>query len=111
MLKLSDIFVPLPRKRTYTREALLDLPLQPTFILAMAEKHNLNFRESAPSEPNLCFLESPELRPEYKSAFSKADVVAYIFAVLSRPEVHMDSDQVPFPASALGFWMDRGPVG
>lgn len=96
MIKLSEIFVPLINKNIYSAEELAALDLQPDFIRIMAADFNLIYVEKAADESNLCFAENREVRPEYRTTFSKADIVEIIFSQLTVEAVNMEQDVVRF---------------
>lgn len=75
----------------------------------LAKCLQLPYREPKDAEGNVCFIDSEEVRPEYRLAFTAADVTYYLVAVLSqaasdtltRADFHL---HFPFPDSAETFW-------
>ncbi len=62
-------------------------------------------------EPNLCYIESEEVRDEYKATFTQSDLLSYIYAMQhsSLPTIKenvvsgMDM-LIPYPRDASIFW-------
>ena len=61
---------------------------------------------------NVCMINSPEIRDEYRETFTPIDLLDYIYAVLYSPsyrEKHkeflkIDYQKVPFPRNTTTFW-------
>ncbi len=61
---------------------------------------------------NVCMINSPEVRDDYKQTFMPIDLLDYIYAVLHSPrylEKHkdflkIDFQKVPYPENAATFW-------
>lgn len=104
IIKIKDIFTPKKDKRLYTKEELFDLKLGNGFINAMATSLNLNYLESNTYQSNLCFANNRGLRPEFRTVFTKTDVIYYVNAVLQKDYFDIKSDQVPFPNNDTIFW-------
>lgn len=97
-MKLSEIFIPLSDKTTYSLRELSALNLQSDFIKRMAAEFDLIYADDAVDESNLCFAESKEVRPEYRTTFRKVDVIEYIFTRFSTPTVNMEQSVAIFRA-------------
>ena len=63
-------------------------------------------------EGNVCMINSPEVRDDFKETFSPNDLLAYIYAMLYSPNsrekhqrfLNSDFSRVPCPANLHGFW-------
>ena len=72
----------------------------------------LNFRPEQETEGNVCFVNSAELRDDYKTYFAPIDILDYIYAVLHSPTyretykefLKIDFPRVPYPKDASTFW-------
>ena len=95
-MRLSEIFIALPGKHIYSESELLSLKLKPSFIKKMASLFNLTYMDDSMAESNLCFAESKEMRPEYRTTFSKADLLKNIFSQSSGESVNVEQDEVVF---------------
>lgn len=67
--------------------------------------------ESQVQEPNLCFVDSDELRDEYKTRFTHADILNYIFAMRHSSSCAINENvltgivtSIPYPKNNLTFW-------
>lgn len=96
-VKLSEIFIPLPDKVTYSTEELSALNLQPDFIKKMAAESDLIYVENTTAEGNLCFVENKEVRPEYRTTFSKVKVLEIVLPQVLNPVVNLEKAEVIFP--------------
>jgi hypothetical protein len=75
----------------------------------LSECLKLPYQETKDRAGNVCFLDSEEVRPEYRLAFTATDVTYYLLAVLSptaeealaRDDFHLP---FPFPDSPETFW-------
>ncbi|MBD0780085.1 hypothetical protein HPE56_19985 [Maribacter sp. ANRC-HE7] len=77
----------------------------------MAKKLGLTFVSEKEPESNVCFINSPELRDDYKSTFSPRDVLDYCYAVLQTPTYcqsmesqNFDFSHIPHPKDPDTFW-------
>ena len=70
------------------------------------------FEKEIPSEGEVCFANSPEVRPEFRQTFAPIDILDYIYAVLHSPTyrekykefLKIDFPRVPYPKDAATFW-------
>ncbi|MGB5437681.1 MAG: type ISP restriction/modification enzyme [Maribacter sp.] len=91
---------------------------EPVPMLKQIEQHlGLTF-VAEPFDPtqgscsNVCMINSPEIRDEYRETFAPIDLLNYIYAVLYSPsyrEKHkeflkIDFQKVPFPRNTTTFW-------
>jgi predicted helicase len=64
------------------------------------------------TEGEVCFANSPEVRPEFRATFAPIDILDYIYAVLHSPTyrekykefLKIDFPRVPYPKDAATFW-------
>lgn len=86
--------------------------LNPEIIKQMAEKLGLGFVPEKEAEGNVCFINNPEVRDDFKTTFAPIDVLDYIYAVLHSPTyrekykefLKIDFPRVPYPKDADSFW-------
>lgn len=82
---------------------------EPELIKKMEAVLHLEFLPEGPTEGNVCFLQNPEVRDDFKTFFSTGDLLNYSIAVL--PYVDMPQDgsledicsKLPFPDPNT-FW-------
>lgn len=78
----------------------------------IAEKLGLTFVPEKEPEGNVCYINNPEVRNDYKTTFAPIDLLDYIYAVLHSPAyrekykefLKIDFPRVPYPADAETFW-------
>ena len=81
-------------------------------IIKNVEKNlSLTFtkEKEIPSEGEVCFMNSPEVRPEFRLSFSTIDVIDYVYAILYSSSyrekyTRKDFPEVPFPTDSTAFW-------
>jgi predicted helicase len=64
------------------------------------------------TEGEVCFMNSPEVRPEFRATFAPIDILDYIYAVLHSPTyrekykefLKIDFPRVPYPKDPATFW-------
>lgn len=85
--------------------------IDPGIIQRIAANIQLSFVPEKEKESEVCFINSEEVRPEFKLSFAPVDLSDYILAVLhhfyntrhkSLPE--RDPVIIPYPKDAAGFW-------
>ena len=97
IMKISDIFIVNSEQTYYSKEELLGLEINKTFISHLAKQLDLIFLENNNKERNLCFVDGEQLRPEYKMYFSISDVLAYLFSVLKTNNNNIKTDELVEP--------------
>ena len=77
----------------------------------IAEKLGLTFVFDKETESNVCFINSPEIRDDYKSTFTTTDILDYFYAVLQTPAYsrylnsrNFDFSHIPHPNDPDVFW-------
>ncbi|MBU0487753.1 MAG: DNA methyltransferase, partial [Bacteroidetes bacterium] len=86
--------------------------LNPEIVKQIAEKLGLGFVPEKEPEGNVCFINSPEMRDDFKTTFAPIDLLDYIYAVLHSPTyrekykefLKTDFPRVPYPKNADTFW-------
>lgn len=82
-------------------------------ITALEDKLALNFEEGLMINGKVCFANTDEVRPDFRTNFTGGDLLNYIFALLPA-EGAIDDAKVylPFPEDADHFWtqVERGQV-
>lgn len=77
-----------------------------------AQKLGLAFVPEKEPEENACYINSPEVRDDYKITFIPIDILDYIYAVLYSPGyrkkykdyLKIDFPRVPYPKDTTTFW-------
>jgi predicted helicase len=86
---------------------------EPVQILKRIEEDlGLTFMRNIDYKGNVCMVNSPEVRDEYKVSFTPIDLLDYIYAVLHSPSYtetykkfsHIDFSKVPCPNDSHLFW-------
>jgi predicted helicase len=88
--------------------------LNPEIVKQIASQLSLTFtnEKEIPTEGEVCFINSPEVRPEFRITFSPIDILDYIYAVLHSPSyrekykefLKIDFPRVPYPTDNATFW-------
>ena len=88
--------------------------LNPKIINEIASQLSLSFtnEKEIPIEGEVCFINSPEVRPEFRITFAPIDILDYIYAVLHSPSyrekyaafLKIDFPRVLYPTDNTMFW-------
>ncbi len=86
--------------------------IEPEVIQNIAKSLGLSFVPEKEKEGEVCFINSEEVRPEFRLSFAPVDVADYVYAVLNEPsykKLHEESNpglplEVPYPKDATNFW-------
>ena len=88
--------------------------LNPEIINQIASQLSLSFtnEKEIPLEGEVCFINSVEVRPEFRLTFASIDILDYIYAVLHSPSyrekykefLKIDFPKVPYPTDNATFW-------
>ncbi len=78
----------------------------------IAEKLQMAFVPGKEPEGNVCFINNPEVRSDFRTTFAPIDILDYIYAVLHSPAyrekykefLKIDFPRVPYPKDATTFW-------
>jgi predicted helicase len=88
--------------------------LNPEIVNQIATNLGLAFtnEKEEQTEGEVCFMNSPEVRPEFRATFAPIDILDYIYAVLHSPAyrekykefLKIDFPRVPYPKDLAAFW-------
>jgi very-short-patch-repair endonuclease len=86
--------------------------LNPEIVNQIAKNLGLGFVPKKEPEGNLCYINNPEVRDDFKTTFAPIDLLDYIYAVLHSPTycekqkefLKIDFPRVPYPKDANTFW-------
>ena len=86
--------------------------LNSKIVQEIAKKLGLDFVPEKEVEGNVCFVNSPEIRDDFKTTFAPIDLLDYIYAVLHSPNyrekykefLKIDFPRVPYPKDSETFW-------
>ena len=98
-VKLSEIFGNTANQSMYSRDELLSLDVKMEFVKRLAQFYDIPYMSDDNDEHNLCFANSSAVRFEYKSTFSKKDIITYLLSTLKQDTFHMGTDEVIFSKS------------
>lgn len=81
--------------------------LNPEIIKQVADCLGLQFLKEKTAEGNVCFINSTELRPEFRQCFTSIEVLDYCYAVL-HSEINefsgINSVKIPITSDSSVFW-------
>lgn len=85
--------------------------IDPGVIQKIATDLGLSFVPEKEKEGEVCFINSEEVRPEFKLSFAPVDLSDYISAALHhsytthpKPLPETGPVVIPYPKDAIGFW-------
>lgn len=86
--------------------------IDPMVIQKIAADLGLSFVKVKEKESEVCFMNSEEVRPEFRLSFAPVDLYHYICAVLQDPLYKTYTEKmpeaqtlhIPYPKDAVGFW-------
>jgi hypothetical protein len=81
--------------------AELEATLNNKIQLHLIENLNLTLSQAYESEGEVCQLNSPELRPEFRLTFTQRDISDYLYALRHNPDVN---DTETLPVDTGRFW-------
>jgi hypothetical protein len=68
-------------------------------------------KEAPVQHPNLCYIESEEVRDEYRTTFTQSDILNYIYAMQhsssqTKSEMVLPgvNGTIPYPKNSITFW-------
>lgn len=85
--------------------------MNPIITQTLAQILQLPFYDGGPTDGEVCFATSAELRDEFKIQFTAMDVMHYVYGIIS--EMHKTDVanlksktplQIPYPNTAASFW-------
>ncbi|WP_247233573.1 type ISP restriction/modification enzyme [Telluribacter sp. SYSU D00476] len=94
------------------RKIIDDPELLDSTVQRVSEKLGISYISEKEPEGNVCFINSDEVRPEFRLSFSSTDLYDYLYAVLlSLPyptqanEIDQtDVSRIPMPKDSSSFW-------
>jgi predicted helicase len=86
--------------------------LNSEIVKQFEEKLGLTFVSEKEPEGKVCYVNNPEVRPDFKTTFAPIDILDYIYAVLHSPIyrekykefLKIDFPRVPYPNDVETFW-------
>lgn len=105
VIKLQDIFIANPNKRLYSKEDLIRLKIRPDFIEKLSLQLELSYVENSPLEENVCLSNSIEVRPEYRTVYTKVDVIHYVCGQISIAYFELKKVEISFPMTMANFFV------
>ncbi|HUZ58573.1 MAG TPA: type ISP restriction/modification enzyme [Hanamia sp.] len=88
--------------------------LNPDIVNQIASQLSLTFtnEKEIPTEGEVCFINSVEVRPEFRLTFAPIDILDYIYAFLHSPSyrkkykefLKIDFSRLPYPKDSTTFW-------
>ena len=103
-LSLQEIFIAHSNKHMYKKQDLFSLKVSPAFLNNMGEQLNLNYLEGDSLDGNICFANNSDVRPEFRTNFSKLDIVRYVSSFLTKTTFSLEKEKIPFPKNSAAFW-------
>ena len=87
-----------------------------SIVNKFAANTGLSFSPSAETANNVCFINSPEVRDDYKITFSADNIFNYVTALLHSPELNgresennvTEAPAIPYPSDSGMFWEIAG---
>ncbi|MBS1744908.1 MAG: hypothetical protein JST21_01930 [Bacteroidetes bacterium] len=86
--------------------------LEPCVIQNIAMSLGLSFVNQKEKESEVCFLNSEDVRPEFRLSFAPIDLADYIYAILIDPAIKKQPEksndamylEIPYPNDDVTFW-------
>lgn len=99
-------------QQTITPTAIRTPNLNPEIVKEIAKRLGIGFVPEKEAAGNVCFINSDEVRDDYKTTFAPIDLLDYIYAVLHSPTyretykefLKIDFPRVPYPKDSETFW-------
>ena len=85
------------------------LSQHPEVVAELSKRLRLPYLETNDNEGNVCFINSEEVRPEFRQVFTSQDVAYYLVGLfdgsaaieISKENFHLN---IPYPQNANAFW-------
>jgi len=104
ILKLSEIFISESKKQLYTKQELFMLKLSRNIIKKIEDLLNISYLKTTIFKGNLCFENNSEVKPEFRTVFTRTDVIFYVNALLNKAILNIETDTIQLPNSSASFW-------
>lgn len=87
------------------------LSQHPEVVTELSQRLRLPYLETKDSEGNVCFINSEEVRSEFRETFTPADVTHYLIGLFKASTVTEISKEnfdtnFPYPQNADTFWKE-----
>lgn len=102
--KLDEVMEAVEMKPTLARKALTNLRFRQDFIQGIAEMLELPFIETPSPEGNVCYAGDINLRPEYRTSFSKSELLDLVLCQVIDDQVNLKEVEVLFPDNLKDFF-------
>lgn len=86
---------------------LQEFTFNPSVISELENKLALNFERGAVTNGKVCFANTGEVRPDFRTTFTSAELLNYIYALVPSSETNFKNEQelyLPFPENPEQFW-------
>ncbi|UMB59525.1 hypothetical protein MHL31_10585 [Lutibacter sp. A80] len=64
----------------------------------------LTYLENTDLQGNLCFVNNSEVLSEFKTVFTKKDIIRYVISSLNKTIFDSEKDEIQLPINAHNFW-------
>src|SRR5438132_1306144 len=76
----------------------------PEIIITLSKRLGLMYKTERDVSENVCFIESEEVRPEFRETFIFVDVVNYLFGLAHSSAYHTNIKDFSYPDGPEIFW-------
>ncbi|WP_421801254.1 hypothetical protein [Flagellimonas sp.] len=91
---LSEIFIKKSSQSIYSKDELITLDIKKEFIQRLAQYYDISYLSNSTRENDLCYADSSSLRFEYRSTFTKKDIIVYLRSTLKQDTFHIEMEEV-----------------
>ena len=84
-----------------------EFTFNPSVISELENKLALNFERGAVTNGKVCFANTGEVRSDFRTTFTSAELLNYIYALVPSSETNFKNEQelyLPFPENPEQFW-------
>ncbi|MEC7772113.1 MAG: hypothetical protein VX798_13075 [Bacteroidota bacterium] len=93
---LSEIFIEKSSQSFYSKDELMTLEIKKEFIQRLARYYNIIYISNSSKENTLCYANSSSVRFEYRSTFTKKDIIVYLRSTLKQDIFDIETENVTF---------------
>ncbi|MBO0340260.1 hypothetical protein [Flagellimonas profundi] len=93
---LSEIFIEKSSQSFYSKDELMTLEIKKEFIQRLARYYNISYISNSSKENTLCYANSSSVRFEYRSNFTKKDIIVYLRSTLKQDIFDIETENVTF---------------
>lgn len=105
LLHFDDVFLTASIQKKYCQDELLSLSIQPSFIELISNRLQIIYKSHS-SEDNTCYTDSRELRADYRTTFSRDDILTYIMRGIENYPFYTEHFEIKVPENASVFFND-----